>query len=700
MAVKAKAEITLIRVNDGQNGVGIKSAVVTYQAGASQTTAPTGSWTTSIPKLSTTTPYLWTKTVVTYTDGKTSTSYSISSTLDGVEVGGRNYALESHKLYASNDWSDWFTPRKQNNSCGLHGGMFYFPDDTKIGDTFTVSFDLEWTKFTELSGQEFWANIQWYANGSFNYDFGSPFDLFPIGWKYNEFLSAPGTRRYSLKATLKNQKQIDAGWNMNFRFDYSDGTGKVRIRRMKIERGNKATDWTPAPEDMLSSADGITSTQEQFYLSTSPTTLSGGQWQTSQPSWTQGKFIWRRTLVTYGNGRTEYTPGVNGVCITGNTGAAGTPGKPGTNGANGKMLYGVCSTPATMAAKVATVEGFSLYSGVTVSIKFTYKNAEASPTLDINNTGAKPINTNGTPYAYWLDGASVNFVYDGSKWNVCSIPVYANTTTVGNPSGKNVYIDGDGVDIRDGSAVLSSFGPDTIELGKNSNTTKINMANGMFQVSYSQDAKLTTITSPNTIAISRSTSGTGSQQWQRLHAGLNVMANETLRKSATMIIATSYNNVGETHSSIEINADGNRGEIAMYAEEVKINNETLGDFIVAQGISGGWRYRKWSSGIAECWKVVTIDSGDFALWNEYSYVYCASNKIPGQVYPFPFIEPPCVEVSARAVSYAMNSYVAAQAPESDINKRKAQSQDIWVICPTTSNRGNVEGSIYAHGRYK
>lgn len=67
----------------------------------------------------------------------------------------------------------------------------------------------------------------------------------------------------------------------------------------------------------------ITSTIEEFYLSSSPTSLSGGSWVTTQPTWTQGKYIWRRTKVTKGDGTTSYSPSQNGVCITGNTGATG-----------------------------------------------------------------------------------------------------------------------------------------------------------------------------------------------------------------------------------------------------------------------------------------------------------------------------------------------------------------------------------------
>lgn len=44
--------------------------------------------------------------------------------------------------------------------------------------------------------------------------------------------------------------------------------------------------------------------------------------------------------------------------------------------------------------------------------------------------------------------------------------------------GKNVIINNDSVDIRNGTTVLSSFGPDTIYLGKNSTTSIINLCNG------------------------------------------------------------------------------------------------------------------------------------------------------------------------------------------------------------------------------
>ena len=60
----------------GDTGKGVKSTAITYQAGASGTSNPTGTWSTTIPTVSAG-QYLWTRTIITYTDDTTSTSYSV-----------------------------------------------------------------------------------------------------------------------------------------------------------------------------------------------------------------------------------------------------------------------------------------------------------------------------------------------------------------------------------------------------------------------------------------------------------------------------------------------------------------------------------------------------------------------------------------------------------------------------------------------
>ena len=104
--------------------------------------------------------------------------------------------------------------------------------------------------------------------------------------------------------------------------------------KIKFEIGTKATDWTPAPEDVQSQIDtSVSTTDVEYYLSTSSTLLSGGSWVTTAPAWVNGKFMWSRTKVVYNNGTTAYKPSANGTCIagaTGNIGATGSTGAVGT----------------------------------------------------------------------------------------------------------------------------------------------------------------------------------------------------------------------------------------------------------------------------------------------------------------------------------------------------------------------------------
>ena len=64
--------------SQGPAGVGISGTTVTYQVGSSGTTAPTGTWLTSIPATSAG-QYLWTRTVTTYTSGSPTTAYSVAA---------------------------------------------------------------------------------------------------------------------------------------------------------------------------------------------------------------------------------------------------------------------------------------------------------------------------------------------------------------------------------------------------------------------------------------------------------------------------------------------------------------------------------------------------------------------------------------------------------------------------------------------
>ncbi|MDM7535634.1 hypothetical protein QUE06_11915, partial [Lactococcus lactis] len=61
----------------GKDGKGIKATAITYQASTNGTTAPTGTWSTSVPSVAKGS-FLWTRTIWTYTDNTTETGYAVA----------------------------------------------------------------------------------------------------------------------------------------------------------------------------------------------------------------------------------------------------------------------------------------------------------------------------------------------------------------------------------------------------------------------------------------------------------------------------------------------------------------------------------------------------------------------------------------------------------------------------------------------
>ena len=90
------------------------------------------------------------------------------------------------------------------------------------------------------------------------------------------------------------------------------------------------------------------------------------------------------------------------------------------NGSEDINNYTTCSTDAGTAAKTAALTGFSLTTGARVSVLFSNANTAATPTLNVNSTGAVSIASeygtacSATNPAYFPAGSLVEFVYDGT----------------------------------------------------------------------------------------------------------------------------------------------------------------------------------------------------------------------------------------------------------------------------------------------
>lgn len=81
---------------------------------------------------------------------------------------------------------------------------------------------------------------------------------------------------------------------------------------------------------------GVKSIVEQYYLSSSPTSQTGGSWSTTRPTWKDGWYIWTRSVITYTNGTSTTTAA---ICVTGGKGETGDKGDKGDKGDSPVMVY-------------------------------------------------------------------------------------------------------------------------------------------------------------------------------------------------------------------------------------------------------------------------------------------------------------------------------------------------------------------------
>lgn len=326
----------------GASGKGVKSTAVTYQASSSGTTIPTGVWSATPPATSADKPYFWTRTIITYTDNTTSTAYNVGSTPEGIVVGGRNLATNTNKGTTGWSWSmqtGGYSKESVSetgvNTCKLtrdsvkQSGwsviQFSYIGRTKWeADTnYTVSVDVK-------------ASVSTSMNPEFRHGNGSNMLIQSCKAVNNKTVANVWTK---LVWVVKSAATLPSGTSQNTYFTGMNSNVGVsyQFKNLKIEKGNMATDWTPAPEDYVSFVD------VEYYLSASATSLSGGSWSTTAPTWVNGKYMWSRTVTTDGAGNRTYSPNQNGVCIAGAQGATGAKGDKGDTGGTGATGKGVKS---------------------------------------------------------------------------------------------------------------------------------------------------------------------------------------------------------------------------------------------------------------------------------------------------------------------------------------------------------------------
>lgn len=119
--------------------------------------------------------------------------------------------------------------------------------------------------------------------------------------------------------TISDFSQISIGGQVVY-FIGMNKVGYYIIENIKLEEGEQETAYSKSPEDLANDYTqynwqytkgeqgiGVSDVVDQYYLSTSDTTQTGGSWKTTQDPWQEGYYIWIRSEITWTNGSITHT---------------------------------------------------------------------------------------------------------------------------------------------------------------------------------------------------------------------------------------------------------------------------------------------------------------------------------------------------------------------------------------------------------
>lgn len=164
-----------------------------------------------------------------------SKTYTTKTAFNNLYIGGRNLARNTSNIYTS-EFSGF---NGTTNMCPMVGTVL--TDGLAVGDTITIRIFYKYTNIVAASGQTAKAWLQGSGNvTSWN---GGTFPSSP-----DVIISGSGTKELLYTGTITADSLKNSYWYVNFRHDYVQ-SGSVQWKMFKVEKGNKHSEWTPAPED-------------------------------------------------------------------------------------------------------------------------------------------------------------------------------------------------------------------------------------------------------------------------------------------------------------------------------------------------------------------------------------------------------------------------------------------------------------------
>lgn len=234
-------------------------------------------------------------------------------------------------------------------------------DDSAYGNALSV---------IPVSGKRIYWNVEkvWVANTTYTVSFIAKASV--AGQKirpsrscvdYGEGISLSTVyKKYTTQ--ILSTATVDGG---TLSFSFSNATGDITITNVKLEKGTKATEWTPHPDDLVGdTGKGIKSTAITYQASTSGTTVPTGTWSGSIPTVSAGQYLWVRTIFSYSDNTTST---IYSVSRMGANGATGTNGK-----SIGSVVNYYLATTSSSGVTVATSGWTTAVQSVSAAKKYLW----------------------------------------------------------------------------------------------------------------------------------------------------------------------------------------------------------------------------------------------------------------------------------------------------------------------------------------
>jgi hypothetical protein len=278
----------------GDTGRGISKITEYYLATASssEVTTTTSGWTTTIQSIDTAKKYLWNYEAVTYTDGTTiPTTPVIIGVFGNTGATGKGISSVVERYLATASSSGVTT---------LTTG--WTPEVQTLTSTKKYLWNYEIITYTDGTT----STINPVIIGVYGDKGDVGRGVTSIVEQYYQSTSATSQTGGSWSATVPTWTDGKYIWTRSV-ITYTDSTTSTTSPIcITGQKGGTGV--------------GVSSVDVWYYQSTSATALSGGSWSTIAPTWSDGKYIWTKTITTYTNSTTDET---TAVCITGQKGPKG-----------------------------------------------------------------------------------------------------------------------------------------------------------------------------------------------------------------------------------------------------------------------------------------------------------------------------------------------------------------------------------------